>query len=109
MRRSIVLGAITGIFTGIIALALVMVVSLTFTFTNGAEVVIPGIFESWPGTAPNGTPQLRFLPNFVGMGIALLVWTSAIALLFVSLAKPRGRATDADTPSHPSTEHVKAH
>ncbi|MFC6357138.1 hypothetical protein [Luethyella okanaganae] len=94
MRRSIVFGVIAGIFTGIIALALAMVVSLALTFTNGAEVVIPGIFESWPGSAPNGSPQLRFLPNFAGMGIALIAWTAVITLLFVYLAKPRRRAAE---------------
>ncbi|MBP5800857.1 MULTISPECIES: hypothetical protein [Microbacterium] len=109
MRRSIVLGVITGIFTGIIALALVMVVSLALTFANGADVVIPGIFESWSGAAPDGTPQLRFLPNFAGMGVVLLVWTAVITLLFVYLAKPRSRASVADAPGSPSTEDVKAH
>jgi hypothetical protein len=107
MRRSIVLGVIIGIFTGIIALALVMVVSLTLTFSNEAAVVIPGIFESWRGTAADGTPQLRFLPNFPGMGIVLVVWTSAIALLFAFLAKPR-RARPSSDAVRDSSEDVKA-
>jgi hypothetical protein len=109
MRRSIVLGVITGIFTGIIALALVMVVSLTLTFAGGANVVIPGIFESWSGSAPDGTPQIRFLPNFAGLGVALLVWTAVITLICVSLARPRRRASADDASRRPSTEDVKAH
>lgn len=81
-----------GLVTGVGALILAMGLSLGLTLASGVHIVIPGIFESWPGNAPDGSPQLRFLPHPAGMGVALLLWTGTIALLSVRFAKSRRQA-----------------
>ena len=88
MIRAIIVSVIAGLTTGTLGLILACIVCLAITFKTHDPVELPGIFRAWFASV-DGLPQLRFLPDWSGMGTALLIW-SALAGVLGGLAARRG-------------------
>lgn len=80
-----ILNVIGGLAIGFIAVFLTVLLSLAFVFMTGAAAGIPGIISIWP-TEENDAIALNFEPNFLGMGIAMLV----IAVVYAVIASAVG-------------------
>lgn len=91
--KRFVLGAMLGLFTGTIGLVLACTICLIVAFQTGGDAALPGVFEASFVTV-DGLPELRFLPNPAGMGVALAVWSVACGILGAGLRRRRPRPGD---------------
>ena len=82
----IVLHCFAGLVLGVCVVFLAIAASLVMAFTSAGDVTIPGIIRIWRASE-NGATALNFVPNVVGMGIAVL----AIAGLYVLVRTLAGR------------------
>ncbi|PZQ90758.1 MAG: hypothetical protein DI534_06075 [Leifsonia xyli] len=86
MTRTVVGAMIAGLATGVFGLIIACVATLAIAFTTRSSADLPGIFHA-EFVVIDGAPQIGFLPDLGGMGIALLVWTVLAGLLGVVLAR----------------------
>jgi hypothetical protein len=82
----ILLHCFAGLVLGVCVVFLAIAASLVMAFSTAGDVTIPGVIRIWRSTE-NGATALNFVPDFVGMGIAVL----ACAGLYVLLTTLAGR------------------
>jgi len=70
MTKALVLGAFVGLALGTFVTVLVIVVSTILAFAQGRRIDIPGIYSVWADDSV-GAAGLAFIPNFVGMAVAV--------------------------------------
>jgi hypothetical protein len=86
--RGGIVGALLGAFTGTVGLVLVCAICLVVAFASHDVAEVPGVFRAWFATV-DGIPQLRFLPDGAGMGLALVVWSAVAAGFGAASARSR--------------------
>lgn len=81
MTKALVLGGFVGLALGTFVTVLTVVVSSVLAFVQGSRIDIPGIYSVWADDSV-GEAGLAFMPNFVGMALAVV----AIMLICMVLA-----------------------
>jgi hypothetical protein len=81
MTKALVLGAFVGLALGTFVTVLTVVASSVLAFVQGTRIDIPGIYSVWADDSV-GAAGLAFMPNFAGMGLAVV----AIMLICMAVA-----------------------
>ncbi len=93
MIRTTVTATLAGLATGVFGLIIACFAAIAIAFSTRSGVHVPGIIRAEFVTV-DGMPQLAFLPDWGGMAVALLVWTTLAALLGALASRRNGIRRD---------------
>lgn len=95
MTKRLFIGAFLGLFFGLFVEIIVLTLTSVLAFVRNTRIVIPGIFQVDPDTS-SGVRGLSFLPDFLGLGVALVaaVVVFALAALYLGSRRVGSRQRD---------------
>ncbi len=76
----ILLHCFTGLVLGVCVVFIAIAAAMAMAFGTAGDVVIPGVIRIWR-TVENGATALNFVPEPLGMGIAVLVVAGSYVLV----------------------------
>lgn len=77
----LVLHGLTGLVLGVALAVIAMVTTIALAVATNARASIPGVFTAWMEQY-EGAPSLVFVPNELGLGIAVAL----VAVLYTAIA-----------------------